>query len=250
MTGMLSSEEIACMRQIGRVAAIILKKLGKCVRPGVTTKYIEESFDNYLKEYPGMESAFKGFMGYPASLCVSINDEVIHGIPSDKREICEGDLVSIDLGIKQKGLFVDTAYTYIAGRADKLAKKLVKASLKSLYAGIKKAKPQATIGDIGSAVQNFVEGQGFAVVRQFVGHGIGRALHLPPEVPNFGTPGEGDKLFEGMAIAIEPMITAGKYDVVVASDGWTAKTRDGSLSAHFEHTIAITKKGPLILTRI
>ncbi|MDD4183425.1 MAG: type I methionyl aminopeptidase [Candidatus Omnitrophica bacterium] len=250
MTGMLSSEEIACMRQAGRVAALILKKLGKCVRPGVATKYIEESFDSYLKEYPGMESAFKGFMGYPASLCVSINDEVIHGIPSDKREIREGDLVSIDLGIKYKGLFVDTAYTYIAGRAGKAARKLVKASLKSLYAGIKKVKPQATIGDIGSAVQNFVESQGFAVVRQFVGHGIGRALHLPPEVPNFGIPGEGDKLFEGMAIAIEPMVTAGKYDVVVAGDGWTAKTRDGSLSAHFEHTIAITKKGPLILTRI
>jgi len=250
MMALLSSEEIACMRQAGRAAARILRKLGKCVRPGVATKYIEDSFDNYLKEYPGMESAFKGFMDYPASLCVSINDEVIHGIPSDKREIREGDLVSIDLGIKYKGLFVDTAYTYIAGRADKLARKLVKATLKSLYAGIKKVKPQATIGDIGSTVQNFVENQGFAVVKQFVGHGIGRALHLPPEVPNFGTPGAGDKLFEGMAIAIEPMVTAGKYDVVVASDGWTAKTRDGSLSAHFEHTIAITKKGPLILTRI
>lgn len=249
MTGVLSSEEIACMRQAGRVAAFILKKLRHCVKPGVATKYIEDSFDNYLKEYPGMESAFKGFMGYPASLCVSINDEVIHGLPSDKREICEGDLVSIDLGIKYKGLFVDTAYTYIAGRAGNVARKLVKATLKSLYEGIKKVKPEATTGDIGSAVQNFVESQGFAVIRQFVGHGIGRSLHLSPEVPNFGTPGAGEKLFEGMAIAIEPMVTAGKYDVTVASDGWTAKTKDGSLSAHFEHTIAITKKGPLILTR-
>ncbi|MCK9573072.1 MAG: type I methionyl aminopeptidase [Candidatus Omnitrophica bacterium] len=246
----LSNEEIACMRQAGRVAALILKKLGKCVRPGVTTKYIEESFDNYLKEYPGMDSAFKGFMGYPASLCVSINDEVIHGIPSDKREICEGDLVSIDLGIKYKGLFVDTAYTYIAGRAHPSAKKLHKASLKSLYEGIKKAKSQATTGDIGSAVQRFIEKQGFAVVRQFVGHGIGKKLHQYPEVPNFGTPGKGEKLFEGMAIAIEPMVAAGSFDVEVASDGWTAKTKDGSLSAHFEHTIAITKKGPVILTRI
>jgi len=250
MMGLLSSEDIACMRQAGRVAALILKKLGKCVRPGVVTKSIEDNFDNYLKDYPGMESAFKGFMGYPASLCVSINDEVIHGIPSDKRVIQEGDLVSIDLGIKYKGLFVDTAYTYIAGRAGNVARKLVKTTLKSLYEGIKKVKPQATIGDIGSAVQNFVERQGFSVVRQFVGHGIGRALHQHPEVPNFGAAGSGDKLSEGMAIAIEPMVTAGHYNVVVASDGWTAKTRDGSLSAHFEHTIAITKKGPLILTRI
>lgn len=250
MTDVLSGEEIACMRQLGRAAARILKKLGKCVVPGVTTKSIEDNFDNYLKEYPGMESAFKGFMGYPASLCVSINNEVIHGIPSDKREIREGDLVSIDLGIKHKGLFVDTAYTYIAGKPDKLAKKLVKASLRALYEGIKKARPQATTGDIGSAVQNFVESQGFAVVRKFVGHGIGRSLHQYPEVPNFGKPGEGNELFEGMAIAIEPMVTAGNSDVEVASDGWTAKTRDGSLSAHFEHTIAVTKKGPLILTRI
>lgn len=250
MMGLLSGEDIACMRQAGRVAALILKKLGKVIRPGITTKYIEESFDNYLKEYPGMESAFKGYMNYPASLCVSINDEVIHGIPSDKRIIQEGDLVSIDLGIKYKGLFVDTAYTYIAGRAGKVAKKLVKVSLKSLYEGIKKAKPQATIGDVGSAVQKFVEKQGFGVVRQFVGHGIGRNLHQHPEVPNFGIPGEGDKLYEGMGIAIEPMVTAGNYNVAVTDDGWTAKTRDGSLSAHFEHTVVITKKGPLVLTRI
>jgi len=250
MTGLLSSEEIACMRDAGRAAARILKNLKSCVKPGVTTKSIEDNFDNYLKEYPGMEAAFKGFMGYPASLCVSVNDEVIHGIPSDKRVIQEGDLVSIDLGIKYKGLFVDTAYTYIAGRAAKAAKKLVKASLKSLYEGIKRAKPQATVGDIGSAVQNFVEKQGFSVVRQFVGHGIGRNLHQHPEVPNFGMPGEGDKLEVGMAVAIEPMVTAGSFNVAVASDGWTAKTRDGSLSAHFEHTVVITKKGPLILTRI
>ncbi|MFA5007748.1 MAG: type I methionyl aminopeptidase [Candidatus Omnitrophota bacterium] len=250
MTDLLSSEDIACMRQAGSVAALILKKLGKCVVAGATTKYIEESFDNYLKEYPGMESAFKGYMDYPASLCVSINDEVIHGIPSDKREIREGDLVSIDLGIKYKGLFVDTAYTYIAGRGNKIARKLVKASLKSLYEGIKKVKPQATTGDIGFAVQKFVENQGFAVVKQFVGHGIGKSLHLYPEVPNFGMPGKGDRLREGMAIAIEPMVAAGNYEVGVAGDGWTAKTKDGSLSAHFEHTVAITKKGPLILTKI
>ncbi len=189
-------------------------------------------------------------MGYPASLCVSVNEEVIHGIPSDKKVIQEGDLVSIDLGIKYKELFVDTAYTYIAGRGSKAAKKLVKASLRSLYEGIKRAKPQATVGDIGSAVQNFVEKQGFGVVRQFVGHGIGRKLHQYPEVPNFGLPGEGDKLEVGMAIAIEPMVTAGSFNVAIAGDGWTAKTRDGSLSAHFEHTVVITKKGPLILTRI
>jgi methionyl aminopeptidase len=250
MTGLLSSEDIAYMREAGKAAARILRKLKSCVKPGVTTKSIEDSFDNYLEEYPGMEAAFKGFMGYPASLCVSVNEEVIHGIPSDKKVIQEGDLVSIDLGIKYKELFVDTAYTYIAGRGSKAAKKLVKASLRSLYEGIKRAKPQATVGDIGSAVQNFVEKQGFGVVRQFVGHGIGRKLHQYPEVPNFGLPGEGDKLEVGMAIAIEPMVTAGSFNVAIAGDGWTAKTRDGSLSAHFEHTVVITKKGPLILTRI
>lgn len=250
MTGRLSEQDITHMRYAGSVAALILKKLGKLVKPGITTKYIEESFNNYLKEYPEMTAAFKGFMGYPASLCVSLNDEVIHGIPSDDRLINEGDVVSIDLGIKYRGLFVDTAYTYTSGKVSSEAKKLIKASYKALCRGIRNARPGATIGDIGFAVQSFLEKRGFAVIRRFVGHGIGRELHLYPEVPNFGKPGEGAKLDVGMAIAIEPMVSAGTYDVEVMKDGWTAKTRDGSLSAHFEHTVVITKKGPLVVTRI
>lgn len=245
----LSSEDIACMRYAGKIAALILKKLGKLVKPGVTTKHLEENFDNYLKEYPEMEAAFKGFMGYPASLCVSVNDEVIHGIPSSERVLKEGDIVSIDLGIKYKGLFVDTAYTYTAGKSSADVKKFIKLSRKSLYEGIKAARPGATTGDIGFAVQNFLEKRGFAVIKKFVGHGIGRQLHLSPEVPNFGRKHEGERLYEGMAIAIEPMVSAGTDDVEVMKDGWTARTRDGASSAHFEHTVVITKKGPLIVTR-
>ncbi|MFA5271870.1 MAG: type I methionyl aminopeptidase [Candidatus Omnitrophota bacterium] len=250
MTERLSLEDFAEMRKAGKVAAYILKKLGKLIRPGITTKYIEENFDVYLKEHSGMSGAFRGFMGYPASLCVSINEEIIHGIPKDSVVIKNGDLVSIDLGIKYKGLFVDTAHTFIAGYASKEAKHLVKATYQSLYEGIKQARVGATIGDIGFAVQTYLEKRDFSVIRKFVGHAIGRELHLYPEVPNFGVKGTGEKLSEGMAIAIEPMVSIGSYDVVVLDDGWTARTKDNSLSAHFEHTIAITKKGPVIITKI
>ncbi len=250
MTERLSPEEIADMRKAGKVAALILKKLGKLIKPGITTKQIEETFDKYIAGYPGMAGAFKGFMGYPASVCVSLNDEVIHGIPKDTVMIKDGDVVSIDLGIKYKGLFVDTAHTFISGHASKKAKQLVKATRQALYEGIKQARIGATIGDIGFAVQNFLEKKRFSVIRKFVGHGIGRSLHLYPEVPNFGIKGEGEPLVEGMAIAVEPMVSCGDYDVMVEDDGWTAKTKDGSLSAHFEHTIAITKRGPVIITKI
>jgi methionyl aminopeptidase len=227
----------------------MLKRLGKMLKPGLTTKEIEENFDNYLKEYPGMEPAFKNFMGYPASLCVSINDEVIHGIPSQARVIKDGDCVGIDLGIKYKGVFVDTAYTYLVGKPTKIAKKLTQVTLKALLKGIKAAKAGATTGDIGFSIQRFVEGKGFSVIRKFVGHGIGKSLHQAPEVPNFGMSGEGKRLVTGMAVAIEPMVSAGNFDVEITSDGWTARTKDGSLSAHFEHTVLITDKGALILTK-
>lgn len=244
----LTQEDLLCMRKAGKVAALALKSLRKFIKPGITTKDIEAFFENFLKSYPGMEAAFKGYKGYPAALCVSVNEEVIHGIPSLFKVIGDGDLVSVDLGIKYKGLFVDTAHTYIAGRASAVAKKLVSVSLKSLFCGIKRVRIGATVGDIGSAIQTHVENHGFSVVRKFVGHGIGRGLHCVPEVPNFGRPGDGMPLFENTAIAIEPMVTAGHYDVDVLSDGWTAKTKDNSLSAHFEHTVAITRKGPWVLT--
>jgi methionyl aminopeptidase len=243
----LNAVEIETMREAGRSAAIILKKLAKFVKPGNTTKDIETAFDTFLGQYPGRETAFKGFMGYPASLCVSVNDEIIHGIPSS-RLINPGDCISIDLGIKYNGLFVDTACTYAAARVPAPVKKLIQVCRRALYEGIKKARIGARIGDIGFAIQSFVEKKGFSVIRKFVGHGIGRSLHLYPEVPNFGIPGEGPQLIEGMGLAIEPMICMGDCDVNIANDGWTAKTKDGSLSAHFEHTIAITKRGPVILT--
>ena len=199
-------------------------------------------------KHKGMEAAFKGFSGYPAACCVSVNEEVIHGIPSQKL-INDGDVVSIDLGIKYKGLFVDTAYTYVVGSASRLARKLAKVSLRSLHEGIRKVKVGASIGDIGWAIQSFVEKNGFSVIKRFVGHGIGKDLHLPPEIPNFGDKNQGFRLKEGYAIAIEPMVSAGSFEVDILDDGWTAKTNDGSLAAHFEHTVVITKRGPWVLTQ-
>ncbi|MEI8350357.1 MAG: type I methionyl aminopeptidase [Candidatus Omnitrophota bacterium] len=249
MTELLSEAEIVTMREAGKVAASILEHIGTIIRPGITTKDIEYTFDERLSTYNGMESAFKGFMGYPASLCVSVNDEIIHGIPS-LRQLHDGDDVGVDLGIKYKGLFVDTAYTYVVGKAVAATKKIVDTARKALYEGIKAVKVGGRVGDIGFAVQQFVEKNGFSVIRRFVGHGIGKNLHLYPEIPNFGEIGEGPELQEGMAIAIEPMIVAGSFEVEIANDGWTARTQDGLLSAHFEHTVAVTKKGPLILTAL
>jgi len=247
MTKPLTLKELRIMRQAGKVAARVLRKLKRVIRPGISTKNIEEFFEREVGKYPGMELAFKGFSGFPASCCVSVNEEIIHGIPS-KRIVSSGDLVSVDLGIKYKDLFVDTAYTYIVGRVSLSAKKLVRATRKSLYEGIHKVRAGARIGDIGSSIQKFIESKGFSVIRRFVGHGIGRQLHLPPEVPNFGQAGQGSVLELGEVIAIEPMVSAGSWDVDVLRDGWTAKTKDNSLSAHFEHTVAITKRGPWILT--
>ncbi len=236
------------MRAAGQVASGILKKFRFFLRAGISTKDIEEFFEDNLREYPEMEFAFKGYMGYPASCCVSVNEEIIHGIPSVDRLIKDGDLVSIDLGIKYRGLFVDTAYTYIVGKVSRPARKLVKATFKALHVGIRQIKPGARVGDVSWAIQRFVEKSGFSVIRKFVGHGIGRELHLAPEVPNFGEKGQGPVLEEGCAVAVEPMVSAGGFEIDILNDGWTAKTKDNSLSAHFEHTIAITKKGPWILT--
>jgi methionyl aminopeptidase len=247
MASTLTDQEVMAIKTAGNTAALILKRLSKMLKPGISTSEIENNFKTLLMQYPGMESAFKGFMGYPAFLCTSVNEEVIHGIPSSK-VIKDGDMVSIDLGIKYQGVFVDTAYTYLIGKPTKLAKRLVEVTFRALQEGIKKAKVGAKVGDISFAIQRFVERKGFSVIRKFVGHGIGRNLHEPPEIPNFGNLGEGELLSEGMAIAIEPMVAAGGFEVEISNDGWTAKTKDGSLSAHFEHTVLITNRGPLILT--
>ncbi len=248
MSEPLSRQDLKIMRKAGKVAATVLKKLKGFIKPGISTKDVEQFFEEELSKYPGMEAAFKGFMSYPASCCVSVNEEIIHGIPSQKL-IKDGDLVSVDLGIRYQGLFVDTAYTYTVGKVSLLAKRLIAVTKKSLKQGISQMRVGKRIGDIGSAIQEYVEKKGFSVIRRFVGHGIGRSLHLPPEVPNFGAVGQGKELLEGYAIAVEPMVSSGDFNVDVLSDGWTVKTRDNSLSAHFEHTIAITKKGPQVLTK-
>jgi len=248
MSEPLSCQDLKIMRKAGKAAATILKRLKRFIKSGISTKDIEEFFEREISEYPGMEAAFKGFMGYPASCCVSVNEEIIHGIPSQKR-IRDGDLVSVDLGIKYQGLFVDTAYTYAVGKVSLLAKRLVKATQESLKQGISQIRVGKRVGGVSSAIQRYVEENGFSVIRRFVGHGIGRSLHSLPEVPNFGNVDCGEELLEGYVIAVEPMVSSGDFNVDVLSDGWTAKTRDNSLSAHFEHTIAITKRGPWILTK-
>jgi len=247
--GPLDGNELKAMREAGKVAADILQKIKALIKPGIFTKDIELFFEESLKKYSGMDAAFKGFSGYPAACCVSVNEEVIHGIPS-QRLVEDGDIVSVDVGIKYKGLFVDTACTYIAGKSSLVAKKLLKVTLDSLNEGIRQVKPGGKVGDIGFAVQQIVESNGFSVIRKFVGHGVGKQLHLPPEIPNFGMKGYGAELEKGYAIAIEPMVSAGGSDVDILEDGWTAKTSDNTLSAHFEHTIAITEDGPLVLTEV
>ncbi len=248
MDNILSYQELKVASYAGKVAGEIIKKMKWIIKPGITTKDIEIFFEKEISKHPGMESAFKNYKGYPASLCVSVNEEIIHGIPSKEKTIKEGDLVSVDLGIKYNGLFVDTAFTYLVGKTSSLAKKLVKVCKNALMEGIKRIKIGRKVGDISYAIQRYVEREGFSVIRSFVGHGIGRELHLPPEVPNFGEENTGETLIEGMVLAIEPMIAAGNYYIEFLKDGWTAKTKDNSLSSHFEHTVAVTKRGPWILT--
>ncbi|MCM8823185.1 MAG: type I methionyl aminopeptidase, partial [Candidatus Omnitrophica bacterium] len=219
---------------------------------GITTLELDRIAEEYIIKH-GAKPAFKGEgIGknkFQHSICVSINEEIIHGIPKKDKFIKQGDIVSVDLGLKYKGLFVDCAYTYPVGRISSEAKKLIRVCWQALKEGIKRARVGFRIGDIGFAIQNYVEKNGFSVIRKFVGHGIGKALHCYPEVPNFGRRGEGELLTEGMVIAIEPMISYGSSDVVILDDGWTAKTRDDSLSCHFEHTVAITSRGPWVITR-
>ena len=220
---------------------------GNAVEPGVTTVEIDRLAEEYIRRRGG-EPNFKNYEGYPATACISINNEVIHGIPSEKRKLRAGDIVSIDLGAKFDGYHGDNAATFACGDVSPEAKRLMDTTRESLYEGIRAACAGGRIGDIGHAVQSYVEARGYSVVRQFVGHGVGTHLHEAPEVPNFGTPGRGIRLMPGMTIAIEPMVNAGGYDVKVQPDGWTVLTKDGSLSAHFEHTIVITADGPKIMT--
>jgi methionyl aminopeptidase len=230
-----------------QIVAEVLDGIKKSVAPGVTTKELDDYVESFILS-KSAKPAFKGYRGYPSSVCTSINEEVVHGIPSS-RKLIDGDIISLDIGVYFKGFYGDAAVTLPIGNISAEAKKLISITQQSLQAGIEKAIDGNRLNDISSAVQQCVESEGFSVVRNFVGHGIGRELHEEPQVPNFGRAGEGPRLIEGMTLAIEPMVNAGGWEVSVLDDGWTAVTRDRSLSAHFEHTIAITKKGYNILTK-
>ncbi len=242
-----TNRELALMREACRISAGALKVAGEAVQPGVTTEEIDRIAYEYIIKQ-GAKPNFLNYNGFPATACISINDEVIHGIPSKKRVIKEGDIVSIDLGAALNGFNGDNAATFAAGKISPEAERLINTTKESLYKGIAAAVAGGRIGDISNAVQTYCEERGFSVVRDFVGHGIGAKLHEDPSVPNYGTPGRGVRLLPGMTLAIEPMINMGGYEVRQLSDGWTIKTKDGSLSAHFEHTVVITADGPKILT--
>ncbi len=242
-----TDRELKIMREACRISAQALQLVGNAVEPGVTTAELDAMAEKFIRS-KGAVPNFKNYEGYPATACISINNEVIHGIPSKNRKICKGDIVSVDLGAKFNGYHGDNAATFACGDVSPEAKRLMDVTKESLYKGIAAAHSGSRIGDIGFAVQQYVEANGFSVVRDFVGHGIGTEMHEPPEVPNFGTPGRGIRLLPGMTIAIEPMVNAGKHGVSVQPDGWTVLTRDGSLSAHFEHTVVITRDGAKIMT--
>ncbi|MDR3644606.1 MAG: type I methionyl aminopeptidase [Clostridia bacterium] len=246
MITLKTPRQLAAMREAGRLAGQALQLAGSAVKPGVTTGEIDAIVYEFITKH-GAKPSFLHYNGYPASACVSINNEVIHGIPGTRR-ILEGDIVSIDIGTILNGYQGDNAATFAAGDAGEDALSLMSATQQSLMEGIKAARAGGRLGDIGFAVQSYVESEGYSVVRQYVGHGIGEEMHEPPDVPNYGQRGRGTRLEAGMTIAIEPMVNAGSAGVRVLSDGWTVVTLDGSLSAHFEHTVAITDNGPVILT--
>lgn len=249
MVNLKTSRELRLMREAGKISQEALLKAGEAVRPGVSTYELDRIVRTTI-EKAGAIPNFLGYGGFPASACISVNSVVIHGIPSKKQILREGDIVSIDAGACYEGFNGDNAWTFPCGKISEEAQRLLDTTRESLFEAIKMARPGNRVGDIGSTVQRYVEARNYSVVRDFVGHGVGAKLHEDPSVPNYGTPGRGVRLLPGMTIAIEPMVNAGGHEVLVLGDGWTTVTRDGSLSAHFEHTVAITPDGPVILTAL
>lgn len=235
------------MRRAGKVCGDILKELGNIIKPGISTMEIDRFVEKTVKAN-GMKASEKGYCGYPASVCVSINEEVVHGIPSKKRILREGDIVSVDLVVEYKGYMADAARTYAVGEISPEARHLIETAEKAFFNGIAFAKEGYRLSDISNAIQKTVEGEGFGVIRDFVGHGIGSDMHEDPQIPNYGKPGKGPRLQKGMTLAIEPMITQGSYEVDVLQDNWTAVTIDGGLAAHYENTVVITDGEPQLLT--
>jgi methionyl aminopeptidase len=243
-----SQDEIDRIRKASRIVARTLSVLESHVQAGITTRELDQIAESEIRK-SGAKPAFKGYRGFPATLCVSVNEEVVHGIPSD-RKLKEGDIVGLDLGCIWEDFYGDAARTYAVGRITDESKRLLQITEESLMIGIDQARPGNRIGDIGFAVQAHAESNGYTVVRDFVGHGIGRNLHEDPQIPNYGNRGQGPRIKAGMVLAIEPMVCQGRADVEVLADNWTAVTKDGSLAAHFEHSVAITDNGPEILSQV
>lgn len=248
MISVKSSTDLAKMRNAGRITGNTLKIAGQNIRPGITTGELDKIIHDYITSC-GATPTFLGYGGFPASACISVNNEVIHGIPSAGRKLRDGDIVSIDVGACIDGFNGDSAFTFPVGKISDEASRLLEITEKSLYIGIEQAKAGGHVGDVSAAIEEFCVSEGFAVVKKYCGHGVGRKLHEDPEVPNYGKKGSGARLVSGMTIAIEPMINIKGEDVRVLGNGWTVVTKSGSLSAHFEHTIAITPDGPVILTQ-
>ena len=243
-----TKDEIEKMRKGGKILAWILEELSKNVKQGISTGKLNEIAEKLILE-KGAEPSFKNYRHYPSSLCTLVNDKVVHAIPSQKEIIKNGDIISLDLGIKYLEYYTDMAVTVPVGKISKEAKKLIAVTKKAMAKALEYVKPGDFIGDISCAVQKYVEGEGFSVIRDLVGHGLGKEVHEEPRIPNYGVPKIGPMLSEGMTIAIEPMVTAGSWEVATLDDGWTVKTKDGSLASHFEHTVLVTKKGYEILTK-
>jgi methionyl aminopeptidase len=244
-----SDREIEAMAHAGRIVAETLALMHRSTRPGVSTEQLDDIAEEFIRSHPGATPSFKGLYGFPKTLCTSINEEIVHGIPSPRRVLREGNIVSVDVGVHFDGLHADSATTIPVGEISPEAQRLLSVTRQCLAAGIAEARPGQHVGDIGHAVQQVAEAAGFGVVRELVGHGIGTSFHEEPQVPNYGSPRRGPRLAEGMTIAIEPMITMGEPTTRTLPDKWTVVTADGTLAAHFEHTVAITKDGPRILTQ-
>ncbi len=241
-----SKHELEIMREAGRIVAMVHDEMKRVIRPGVTTGQLDTIAENIIRK-AGATPSFKGYNDFPASICTSVNEQLVHGIPSD-RVLSDGDIISVDVGAYYKGYHGDSAWTYPVGTISAQAVDLLAVTQESLFQGIREAKPGNRLSDISHAVQVYAESKGYSIVRDYVGHGIGRDMHEAPQVPNYGPPNRGIRLREGMAIAIEPMVNVGSYDVVTLSDNWTVITKDGLLCAHFEHTVAITEDGPVLMT--
>ena len=249
MIRLKNSIQIAAMKDAGRITGEALLVARDMIRPGISTYEIDQAIRSYIEKC-GAKPAFLGYQGFPGSACISINDEVIHGIPSRNRILMDGDIVKIDTGATYRGYVGDSARTIPVGQVSDEAKKLIQVTRDSFWAGVDAVRVGNRLGDVGSAIDTVVRNNGFSTVRQYVGHGIGEAMHEAPDVPNYGTPGRGTRLCAGMTLAIEPMVNIGTHEVKVLPDGWTVKTLDGSLSAHYENTIAITSDGVLVLTEV